>query len=202
MADIKVRLGSENAVKVLSTVPGAGTNTLSGLNDIDFTGGLLNGMLLQYDSAALRWKGSLDIIPKTININQGTITSNNPFFSASVNWNNSAVSFTGLKVNVTNISSLYSSKIVDYQIAGVSKFSISASGISTFTDQVYFGNSLFLSLTNSGISTRGVPYFSSIGQLLSTNSPEVGYASTSNYVLTTDASNVPVWSSVIDGGQY
>ena len=198
MADIRVRLGSENAIKVLSTVPGAGTNTLAGLNDVDLTGGLSNGMLLQYDSSVHRWKGSLDIIPNSININQGILNTNVPFFSATSTWNNSSLSFTGFKVNITNNASLFSSKVVDYQIGGVSKFSISVTGISSFTDQVNFGDSVYF----SGLNTRGIGYFSSVGKLLSTNSPEVGYATTSNYVLTTDSSNTPVWTAVIDGGQY
>ena len=54
----------------------------------------------------------------------------------------------------------------------------------------------------SGIHTRGSAYFDTNGKLISTLSPEVGYATTSNYVLTTDASNVPVWTSVLDGGSY
>jgi hypothetical protein len=62
--------------------------------------------------------------------------------------------------------------------------------------------SILLNFTTSGISTRGSAYFDSTGKLISTNSPEVGYASTSNYILTTDNSNVPVWTNTIDGGQY
>ena len=62
--------------------------------------------------------------------------------------------------------------------------------------------SILLNFTTSGISTRGSAYFDSSGKLISTNSPEVGYASTSNYILTTDNSNVPVWTNTIDGGQY
>ena len=54
----------------------------------------------------------------------------------------------------------------------------------------------------SGIHTRGSAYFDTNGKLISTLSPEVGYATTSNFVLTTDASNVPVWTSVLDGGSY
>ena len=62
--------------------------------------------------------------------------------------------------------------------------------------------SILLNFTTSGISTRGSAYFDSSGKLISTNSPEVGYASTSNYILSTDSSNVPVWTNTIDGGQY
>ena len=62
--------------------------------------------------------------------------------------------------------------------------------------------SLLLDFVSSGISTRGSAYFNSTGKLVSTNTPEVGYASTSNYILTTNASNVPVWTDTIDGGQF
>lgn len=200
MADIKVRLGSENSVKVISSV--AGDTTLASLRDIDFSGGLSNLMYLQYDSTVSRWKGTLSINSNLVNINQGTITSDIPFFNATSSWNNPRVSFTGFKVNVTNTSSLETSKLVDYQIGGITRFSISSSGISSFTNQVYFGSSLFLSIPNSGITTRGIPYFSSVGQILSTNSPEVGYLDTTNYILTTDSSHVPVWSNALDGGEY
>lgn len=61
---------------------------------------------------------------------------------------------------------------------------------------------ILLNFTTSGISTRGSAYFNSLGKLTSTNSPEIGYASTSNYILTTDSSDVPVWTNTIDGGQF
>lgn len=54
----------------------------------------------------------------------------------------------------------------------------------------------------SGISTRGVSFFNADGKLVSTSSPEIGYASTSNYILTTNASNVPVWTDTLDGGEF
>jgi hypothetical protein len=60
----------------------------------------------------------------------------------------------------------------------------------------------YFNFITSGIHTRGSAYFDDNGKLISTLSPEVGYASTSNYVLTTDALNVPVWTSVLDGGSY
>ena len=79
----------------------------------------------------------------------------------------------------------------------------------TFTNSVVTGTkgildigAILLNFTTSGISTRGSSYFDSTGKLTSTNSPEIGYASTSNYVLTTNASNVPVWTDAIDGGTF
>jgi len=76
------------------------------------------------------------------------------------------------------------------------------SGITTFTGTLDINASTFFDWAISGIHTRGVAYFDSAGEIISTLTPEVGYATTSNFVLTTDASNVPVWTSVLDGGSY
>ncbi len=67
---------------------------------------------------------------------------------------------------------------------------------------VDIGGFLNLNLVSSGISTRGSAYFDTNGKLISTNSPEVGTASTSNLILTTNASNVPVWTDTLDGGTF
>jgi hypothetical protein len=61
---------------------------------------------------------------------------------------------------------------------------------------------IYLDWAVSGIHTRGALYFDPDGKIISTNSPETGYASTSNFVLTTDAANVPVWTDAIDGGTF
>ena len=51
-------------------------------------------------------------------------------------------------------------------------------------------------------STNGVVYFDGTGLMNSTTSPGSGIT-TSNYILTTQpGTNVPVWTSTIDGGEY
>lgn len=51
-------------------------------------------------------------------------------------------------------------------------------------------------------STNGVVYFDNTGLMNSTSAPGSGI-STSNYILTTQpGTNVPVWTSTIDGGEY
>ena len=67
---------------------------------------------------------------------------------------------------------------------------------------VYIGGILNLNLVSSGISTRGSAYFDTNGKLISTNSPEIGTASTSNLILTTNVFNVPVWTDTLDGGTF
>ncbi len=61
---------------------------------------------------------------------------------------------------------------------------------------------LLLDWSVSGISTRGAAYFNSNGKLVSTGTPETTFVSNSNYILTTDGSNVPVWTDTLDGGTF
>ena len=69
----KVRLGSQNVVKVASTMQGGG-GTLGALSDIDFSGGLQNGMVLVYNTSSSRWEATLELTPgsaQNLDINGG-----------------------------------------------------------------------------------------------------------------------------------
>tara|TARA_R100000027_G_scaffold22420_2_gene16235 strand:+ start:7812 stop:8039 length:228 start_codon:yes stop_codon:yes gene_type:complete len=73
MADIKVRVGSQNAVKVLSSLGGGG-GTLGGLSDVDISGGVQNGMVLVYNSTTSKWEATLELTPgatQNLDINGG-----------------------------------------------------------------------------------------------------------------------------------
>ena len=54
---------------------------------------------------------------------------------------------------------------------------------------------------SAGTNTNGVSYFDANGQVQSTVAPASGI-STSNYILTTNASGVPTWTSTIDCGTF
>jgi hypothetical protein len=54
MADIRVRVGSQNALKVISSLGGSGI--LGELDDVNISGGLLNGMVLVYNSTTSKWE--------------------------------------------------------------------------------------------------------------------------------------------------
>ena len=49
---IKVRLGAENAARVISAVP---TTKLSNLDDVNVSGGLPNNSVLVYNSTTKKW---------------------------------------------------------------------------------------------------------------------------------------------------
>lgn len=77
MADIKVRVGQKNAVKVISSLAGAQALSLPELLDVDadsFTS-LTNGMVLVYNSAINKWQATINLTPgnsQNLDINGGT----------------------------------------------------------------------------------------------------------------------------------
>ena len=62
MADIKVRVGQKNAVKVISSLAGAQGLSLAELSDVN-AANLLNGMMLVYNGATQKWDATLTITP-------------------------------------------------------------------------------------------------------------------------------------------
>jgi hypothetical protein len=73
MAEIKVRVGQQNAVKVVSSLAGAQGLSLSELSDVNATN-LLDGMVLVYNGATRKWDATLSLTPGTtqnLDINGG-----------------------------------------------------------------------------------------------------------------------------------
>ena len=60
MSEIKVRVGSRNANKVISSLSGSG-GTLGGLSDVDISGGLQNGMVLVFNAATSKFEATLEL---------------------------------------------------------------------------------------------------------------------------------------------
>ena len=74
MADIKVRVGSNEAIKVVSSLGGAG-GSLGALSDVDISGGLSDGMVLVYNASTQKFESTLDLTPgntQNLNINGGS----------------------------------------------------------------------------------------------------------------------------------
>ena len=74
MAEIKVRVGSRNANKVISTISGGG-QTLGGLSDVDISAGLQDGMVLVFNAATSKFEATLELTPgatQNLNINGGS----------------------------------------------------------------------------------------------------------------------------------
>ena len=111
--------------------------------------------------------------------------------------------------------------VTSLNVSGLSTFV----GIATFKNDVYIDGDLYISddlvfdeftarnANITGILTvgqsiyypigqpYGVAYFDLNDQLVSTGTTAAAISET-NYILTTDNSGIPTWSSVIDGGTY
>ena len=105
--------------------------------------------------------------------------------------------------------------VTSLNVSGISTFV----GIATFKNNVYIdGDLVFDEFTSrngniTGILTvgqsiyyplgqpYGVAYFDPNDRLVSTGTTSSAISET-NYILTTDNSGIPTWSSVIDGGTY
>ena len=74
MADIKVRVGQKNAIKVTSSLAGASAGSLGELSDVNVSNPQ-NGMVLVYNSTTQQWTGTLELTPgarQYLDINGGS----------------------------------------------------------------------------------------------------------------------------------
>ena len=73
MADIKVRVGQQNATKVISSLAGAQTLSLTELSDVNASV-LSNGMVLVYNGLTKKFDATLELTPgatQNLDINGG-----------------------------------------------------------------------------------------------------------------------------------
>ena len=73
MADIKVRVGQQNATKVISSLAGAQTLSLTELSDVN-AGTLQNGMVLVFNGVTKKFDATLELTPgaaQKLDINGG-----------------------------------------------------------------------------------------------------------------------------------
>ena len=74
MAEIKVRVGQKNAVKVTSSLAGASAGSLGELSDVNVSNPQ-NGMVLVYNSTTQQWTGTLELTPgstQNLDLNGGS----------------------------------------------------------------------------------------------------------------------------------
>ena len=74
------------------------------------------------------WNADHTITVTSLAIATGTITASEPVLDLSQTWNAGGVTFTGIKLNVTNTASAAGSLLADFQVGGVSKASITVAG--------------------------------------------------------------------------
>ena len=71
------------------------------------------------------WSASTGLaLGKPLTMTGGTVTASTPLLDLSQTWNNSGVTFTALKLNVTNTASNAQSALLDAQLGGTSIFKV------------------------------------------------------------------------------
>lgn len=147
-AGVLTLAGSTSGVVTLQTAAAAGTYSLTLPTSDGASGEVLTtdgaGVLswaagggapggsttqLQYNNAGVF--GGTSGITTTgteLTIASGTKTASTPVLDITQTWNNAAVTFTGLKANVTDTASNASSLLMDLQVGGVSQASFSKTG--------------------------------------------------------------------------
>lgn len=73
MPDYVVRVGQQNATRVLTSASGSG-GTLGGLNDVD-TSSVTNGAVIVYNSTTSKWEATTTLTPgttKNLDVNGGS----------------------------------------------------------------------------------------------------------------------------------
>lgn len=126
----------------------------------------------------------------------GTATTNTPAFDITQTWNNAAVTFTGLRFNITDNGSNGSSLLVDLQLGGSSLFSVRKDG--------YVAAARYLDLTrNYGLlpNVGGLTYLDvngalivrnaagSFAELARLNASGLSIGTSQDVILTRDAAN-------------
>ena len=74
MAEIKVRVGQQNAIKVTSSLAGNTAGSIGELSDVNASNPQ-NGMVLVYNSTTQQWTGTLELTPgatQNLDINGGS----------------------------------------------------------------------------------------------------------------------------------
>jgi hypothetical protein len=100
---------------------------------------------------------SFDNTNGALSVGGATVTTSNPVLNLTQTWNAGAVTFTGLKFNVTDTASASASLLIDLQVGGSSKFKVDKAGnVTAVSDTVSVINATSqISLNNTSIGFTG-----------------------------------------------
>lgn len=85
------------------------------------------------------------------NFAQGAIIASSPFINHTATWNAGAVTFSNIVSNITDTASAGASTLIDLQVGGANRFSVSKDGTATFAGGVTIGAVNQLVWTGRGI---------------------------------------------------
>jgi hypothetical protein len=105
------------------------------------------------------WPGSSSTIGK-LKLDSGIVNTSSPVLDLSQTWNNSGVTFTGLKLNATDTASGGSSLISDFQVNNIGVFGVAKNGNITVGSRADNGSNLVItptSITTARGTSAGYP---------------------------------------------
>jgi len=95
-----------------------------------------------------------------------TLTADAPVLNLAQTWNNAAVTFTAIKLNVTSTASAAASLLMDLQTGAVSQFSVGKTGTVTFANGALFSTAAGLDLATNSIARSGSVSFGPSSDLI------------------------------------
>jgi hypothetical protein len=113
----------------------------NGEGDVTITGG--SSQVFQINDGTTN-RFVVDTTNGSLDVTQGSLSANEPVINATSTWNNGGVIFNGILLNVTNTGSSSASKLVDLQVGGATKFSVSPTGVGTFASDVHLIGDLYV----------------------------------------------------------
>lgn len=128
---LDVMVGSGNDLQV--SQPNTGVVGLRAPNSLRFTAATGNVAFLNGSTENLTVSptgvGITSSVPAAkLDVNGGTVTTAIPAEQIVQTWNNVAITFNGLLMNITNTASATASQLINLEVAGASKFSVNVSG--------------------------------------------------------------------------
>jgi hypothetical protein len=120
-------------------------------------------------------------LPRSLAITGGTVTASDPLLNLTQTWNSGGVTFTGLRLNVTDTASASGSILLSLQLGGVNRFYVDKDG------GIAVPASGFFSIANSAWITNGTISVPAAGafRFSSTTNPQA----TTDVILLRDAAN-------------
>jgi hypothetical protein len=211
--DVKVRVGQQNAVKVVSSVSGsAGGNAINAITAQNVIGGIAS--VTQLNVSGLSTFVGVATFLNNVYIAGNLYVSDDLIFDEFIARNGTITGIASL--GITNSNQLFVSGITTLAANG---------GITTTGGDLYVGGDLYISddlvfdeftARNGNITgiltvgnylyypigePYGIAYFDLNDRLVSTGTTSTAISET-NYIVSTNSSGVPSWSNTIDGGFY
>lgn len=98
-------------------------------------------------------------VSQLLSLDSGSHSSSSPLLDMAQTWNAGGTTFTAMKINVTNTASAAASMLIDLQVGGTSKFSVTRAGVvtssaSVVTFNLHASNALYLT-SDSGLISIG-----------------------------------------------